>query len=200
MRDRAVQQVTAAREKSAADFARLADNSPLWAWVPFLNTPDQTRANAVLDRTRSLERRDFPLDYLGRFDLTPTRSICDKARALLRWQIAPLVLKTPNAKRYAEIAEPVAGALAAMKWLVGYDCACDAESPAWETTVKAYSDTNYDIHELAALRDPKKFGADPARASCALLRAHAESASQGLALLRRQKGIARAGTGRCAPA
>jgi hypothetical protein len=95
MRDRAVQQVTAAREKSAADFARLADNSPLWAWVPFLNTPDQTRANAVLDRTRSLERRqsdaelmlergDFPLDYLGRFDLTPTRSICDKARALLR--------------------------------------------------------------------------------------------------------------------
>jgi hypothetical protein len=186
MRDRAVQQVSAAREKYAADFARLATDSPIWAWVPFLNSPDQTRLNAVLDRIRTLERRqsdaelmlergDFPLGYLGRFDLMPTRSICDKARALLRRQIAPLVLKTPNAKRYAE-------------------------SPAWETMEKAYRDTNYDIHELAALRDPKKFGADPARASCALLRAHAESASQGLALLRRQKGIARAGTGRCAPA
>jgi hypothetical protein len=169
MRDRAVQQVSAAREKYAADFARLAADSPLWAWVAFLNTPDQTRVNAVLDRIRPLGRRqsdaelmlergDFPLGYLGRFDLTPTRSICDKARALLRRQVAPLVLKTPNAKRYAEIAEPVAGALAAMKWLVGYDCACDAESLAWETMAKAYRDTTYNVYELAALRDPKNLG------------------------------------------
>jgi len=105
-----------------------------------------------------LERGDFPLGFLGRLDLTPTPSICDKARALLRRQVQPLVLQTPNSKRFSEIAWPVANALAAMKWLVGHDCSCDAESQAWETMASAYRDTNFDVVELRELRDPKNLG------------------------------------------
>jgi hypothetical protein len=101
--------------------------------VPFLQTRSDIKQDEVLGRIRKLERRrsdaelmlgrgDFPLAFLGRFDLTPTQAICDKARALLRRQVEPLVLKTPNSKPYAAIAEPVSGALAAMKWLVGHNC------------------------------------------------------------------------------
>jgi hypothetical protein len=169
LRDQADHRFAATRAKYAADFAKLPADAPLWEWTPFLNTRDQTRVSAVLDRIRAvsrrqsdaelmLERGDFPLGFLGRFELTPTQSLCKKARALLRRQVEPLTLKGPKAKRYAEIAEPVAGALAAMKWLVGYGCSCDAESLAWQTMAKAYRDPNYDVYELAALRDPKNLG------------------------------------------
>ncbi len=169
LRGLAKQHEAAEREKYAVDFASLPADSPLWDWTSFLATPDDTRRQAVLDRVRHLDRRqsdaeimldrgDFPLRYLGSFELDPTPAICAKARSLLRRQVEPLVLKIPNSKPYTDIAEPVANALAAMDWLVGYGCSCDAESHAWEAMANAYRNTNFDVVELARLRDPKELG------------------------------------------
>jgi len=177
----------AGREKYAADFAKLPMDSPLWDWVPFLATPDQTRVSNVLELIRHLERRqgdaeamldrgDFPLGYLGRFDLTPTPALCEKAHALLRRNAELLVLKEPNSKPYSEIAVPVSDAIAAMSWLVDYNCSCDTESLLWETIAKAYRGTDYDIYRLPELRDPKKLGRalyeSPERFSMLTPRAH----------------------------
>jgi hypothetical protein len=67
--------------------------------MPFLVTSNNTRKSDSIDSIRKLARRqseaelaidrgDFPLQYLGSFDLTPTPAICDKTRALLRRQVA----------------------------------------------------------------------------------------------------------------
>jgi len=95
MREHANDLTTEALEKYEADYAKLAADAPLKDWLPFLETRNETKKNEVLGRMRKLERRqseaelmlergDFPLRYLGSLDLTPTASICDKARALLR--------------------------------------------------------------------------------------------------------------------
>ena len=168
MRQKAIDEFIAARDKWAADIAKLPDDAPLWDWVPFLNTPDQTRVEDALVGIRKLARRqtdaetmldrgDFPPGFLGRMDLTPTPSLCDKARAFLRRKVQPLVLKTPNSKPYRDIFWPVYNALADMRWLVGHDCNCDAESQAWQTMVETYSDPGY-LVELRQLRDPKELG------------------------------------------
>jgi hypothetical protein len=147
----------------AADFARLPDDAPSWAWTPLLATQSDVRADAVLARIRQLDRRqqdaetmlqrgDFPLRYLGRFDLIPTASICAKARALLRKQVEPLLLKSGETRPYAEIREPVADAVAAMQWLVGHDCSCEAEAQAWETMANAHREPEWDVYELRDLR------------------------------------------------
>ena len=168
-RNDADNRIAAALEKYNADLAKLPPHAPLWDWVPFLDTRSAIKQDELLAHIRTLDRRqsdaelmldrgDFPLGLLGRLNLTPTPAICDKARALLRRQIAPLTLQTPNSKPYGEIFWPVANALAAMKWLVGHDCSCDAESRAWETMASAYRDTNYDVVELRELRDKKNLG------------------------------------------
>jgi hypothetical protein len=160
---------TARLQKYDADLARVPAGAPMWEWVPFLATRDDTKREKLLDRIRGLDQRqdqaeqmldrgDFPLGYLGFFDLDPTPALCDKARNLLRKQVAPLVLQTPNSKPYSKIAVQVSDAVAGMDWLVGYDCACDAESMAWESMAKGYKDTNFDVHRLAELRDPKELG------------------------------------------
>ena len=169
MRYAADQQTEAAQAKYDADFARLPADAPLWALTPFLATPDETRQNAVLDRIHHLDRRqsdaevmlergDFPLLYLARFDLSPTPALCDKARGLLRQRVAPLVLQTANSRPYAVIAGEVEGAVAAMSWLIDYDCSCDAELQAWESMAEAYRDPNFDVVRLRELRDPKNLG------------------------------------------
>ena len=138
MRNEADDRVAEALEKYNADLAKLPADAPLWEWAPFLDTRNSTKQEELLAHIRTLDRRqsdaelmlergDFPLGFLGRLDLTPTPAICDKARALLRRQVKPLALQTPNSKPYSEIFWPVANALAAMKWLVGHDCSCDAE-------------------------------------------------------------------------
>jgi hypothetical protein len=160
---------TARLEKYDADLARVPANAPLWDWTPFLDTSDNTKRARVLDSIRGIDQRqaqaeamldrgDFPLGYLGFFDLDPTPVLCEKARSLLRRRVEPLVLKTPNSKPYSEIALQVSDAVAGMDWLVGYDCSCDAESTAWETMAKEYSNTNYDVYRLAEIRDPKALG------------------------------------------
>jgi hypothetical protein len=160
---------TARRQKYDADLARVPADAPMWEWTPFLDTRDDTKREKVLDSIRGLDQRqtqaeqmldrgDFPIQYLGFFDLDPTPALCEKARNLLRKQVAPLVLKTPNSKPYSEVAVQVSDAVAGMDWLVGYDCSCDAESAAWESMAKGYRDTNFDVHRLAELRDPKELG------------------------------------------
>ena len=59
---------------------------------------------------------------------------------------------------YTEIAEQVAGALAAMEWLVGYESPCNEQSLAWESMASAYRDPGFDVVSLARLRDPKNLG------------------------------------------
>jgi hypothetical protein len=187
MRRAAEEKDIAVAQKYDVDLAALPADAPLWAWTPFLATRNGTKASGALDRIRRLDRRqdeaelmldrgDFPLGFLGMFDLTPTPSLCDKARSLLRRRVAPMVLERADAKPYAEIAVPVADAVAAMSWLVGYGCACDAEALAWERMAKGYRDTNYDVVRLAELRDPKELGRvlreSPARFSMLTPAAH----------------------------
>ncbi len=160
---------TARRQKYDADLARVPAGAAMWEWTPFLHTRDDTKRAKVLDSIRSIEQRqvqaetmldrgDFPVAYLGFFDLDPTPVLCDKARSLLRKQVAPLVLQTSNSKPYSEVAVQVSDAVAGMDWLVGYDCSCDAELAAWESMAKGYRDTNFDVHRLAELSDPKELG------------------------------------------
>jgi hypothetical protein len=160
---------TAVLEKYEADLAKVADNAPLWEWAPFFNTRNATRLDDMLKHIATLDRRqadaelmlgrgDFPLGFIGRLDLTPTPALCDKARALLRQRVAPLVLAVPQSKSYRDIAGDVNDALSAMKWLIGYDCDATAEAQAWETMANGYKDTNYDVYELRDLRDPKQLG------------------------------------------
>src|SRR5215472_406646 len=169
IRDSAIEREATQRTKWEADFTNLPANSPLWAWTPFLATRDETKQSTVLDRIHHLGRRqndaevmldrgDFPLLYLGFFDLEPTSAICDKVRDLLRRRVQPLAAKSSNSRPYTEIAGEVAGAVAAMDWLVGYGCSCDAESLTWETMAKSYRNPNFDVVRLAELRDPENLG------------------------------------------
>jgi hypothetical protein len=160
---------TARLEKYDADLARVPAGAPMWDWTPFLETRDDTKRAGVIDNIRGLEQRqgqaetmlergDFPIGYLGFFDLDPTPGLCDKARGLLRRRLEPLVLKSENSRPYRDVAGEVADAVAGMSWLVGYGCSCDAESRAWETMANGYTDTGFDVHRLVELRDPKELG------------------------------------------
>jgi hypothetical protein len=187
VRQQVVAQAAAVRAKYAADFAGLPPDAPLWDLVPFLAWPDLTRVDAVLTRIRQraqrqqealvmLERGDFPLAFLGRFDLDPTPELCDKARALLRRRVVPLALQKPQSRPFADVARPVDEAVAAMRWLVGHDCACDTEASAWEEMASAYRGTDWSIYELRKLRDPEQLGRTareyPERFSMLTPRAH----------------------------
>jgi hypothetical protein len=187
IRERAERRDVARRQDWANDFARLPADAPLWELAPFLATRDEIRVQAVLDRVRHLDRRqadaeimldrgDFPLVYLGAFDLDPTSAICAKARDLLRRRVQPLVPQRANAAPYAVVADDVAGAVAAMDWLVGYGCSCDAEAQAWEDMGNAYRNPNFDVVRLRELRDPAELGRilreHPARFSMLTPQAH----------------------------
>ena len=159
----------AALQKFDDDYASLPADAPLWKLILFLETRNSNKQSEVIDRIRKrdqrqseaelmLDRGDFPLSYIGRFDLTPTPVLCDKARALLRKRLEPLVLKPGERKPYSVIAGPVGEAADAMEWLSGYDCAVDAESVAWENMTKAYEGSDWDIHRIVEARDPKQLG------------------------------------------
>jgi hypothetical protein len=108
-RDRAEQHAAVLRATWADDFERLPADAPLWDVTPFLNTPDDTRQAAVLDRILHLDRRqadaeamldrgDFPLGYLRAFDLDPTPALCDKGRDMLRRRAQALIPRTANSR------------------------------------------------------------------------------------------------------
>ena len=169
MRERAEQREAAARDKWLSDLAAMPANAPLGEWLPFLQSRNGVYVDPALERIRKLSRRqgdaevmlergEFPLRYLAMLNLKATDAVCDKARALLRRQVQPLLLNTPNSKPYSGIAETVAGALSAIQWLVGYGCPCNEEAQAWETMAKAYRDPNFDVVSLSEYRDPKELG------------------------------------------
>jgi hypothetical protein len=159
----------AEREKIEAAYASLPADAALADLLPFLETRNAQREDEVLERIRArpqrqseaeamLARGDFPLKFLGRIDLLPSPAICENARAELRQRVAPLVIDKQDSRPYADVADEVEGALAAMDWLVGYGCPCDDESLAWEQMANKYRDTNFDVVELKELRDPKALG------------------------------------------
>ena len=169
MRSKAVAERDAAIQKYEADLVRVPADAPLWVWTPFLDTPNESRKAEILKKIRLGERRqsdaeimldrgDFPLGFLGRLDLTPKQTICDKTRALLRQRAAKLVPRTQNERPYSDVRNQVTDAVAAMRWLVGYGCACDAESQAWQTLAEAYRNPGFETVELRELRDPKELG------------------------------------------
>jgi hypothetical protein len=169
IREAARQHAREIQAKWSSDLAAMPADAPLWKWLSFLQSRNDIDVDPALDRIRKLNRRqgdaevmlergDFPLRYLGTLDLRPTQALCDKARALLRKQAQPLVLQTPNAKPYSDIAGTVAGALSAIQWLVGYGCPCEVEAQAWETMAKAYRDPNFDVVSLREYRDPNELG------------------------------------------
>ncbi len=176
----------AASDKYDAALAAMPQNAPLWGWTPFLNTRNEMRKDEVvksilkLDRRQSeaevmLERGDFPIGYLTRFDLEPTPAICEKSRVLLRNRAAALSSKRASLQQYGQDGDPISEALSAISWLVGYGCASDAEFQAWESIAILYN-RNYDGRRLGELRDPKLLGRtlreDPSRFSMLTPEAH----------------------------
>lgn len=169
MRDSAEEAIITARATTEADYEKLPADAGLPGLLPFMGALYGEREIELNKRVRALPTRqsdaeamlargEFPLRYLGQIDLDPTPSLCDRARAQLRHDVAPLVLKAGDTKPYATIAQKVSDAVAGMKWLVGHDCSCDAESLAWEQMANAYTDPNYDFYELKRLRDPEELG------------------------------------------
>jgi hypothetical protein len=169
MREAVNQKEVEALQRYDDDYAALNPNAPLWDWVRFLNTRNDTLRSTILKRMGVLERRqsdaeimldrgDFPLGVINSLDLDPTPAVCDKARAQLRKQAAALMPAKPGVKKYTEVAVQVSDALAALKWLIGYGCNSDVEVTAWENMANSYVDTNYDIYELRDLHDPKLLG------------------------------------------
>ena len=187
LREHEYQREDQRREDWANGFASLPADAPLWQITPFLNTPDSSRQEAVLDRIRHrdsrqaeagtmLDRDDFPLAYMARFDLDPTPALCDKTRGMLRRRAQTLIPKTANEKPYAVIAGEVAGAVSAIQWLVGYGCSCDDEAQAWEAMTKSYRGSDFDVVRLRELRDPAELGRslreDPAHFSMLTPQSH----------------------------
>ncbi|MCK9918420.1 hypothetical protein MXD81_55785 [Microbacteriaceae bacterium K1510] len=184
----------AVHEREAADLAKyeaalnaVPADAPLWALTPFLDTHNYVKLDEVVARIRALPNRqaeaetmlargDFPLVYLGRFDLDATPSLCEKTRGQLRRRAAALTLATPETKPFSDIAIEVDGAVAALRWLIDYDCAAMPEAEAWETMAKAYREPRYAIYELRDLKDPKRLGRalyeDPEKFSQLTPRAH----------------------------
>lgn len=184
----------AVHAREAADLAKyeaalnaVPANAPLWALTPFLDTRNYVKLDEVVARIRALSNRqaeaetmlargDFPLVYLGRFDLDATPSLCEKARGQLRQRAAALTLATPETKPFSDIATEVDGAVAALRWLIDYDCAAMPEAEAWETMAKSYREPRYAIYELRDLKDTKRLGRalyeDPEKFSQLTPRAH----------------------------
>lgn len=168
-RDAVHEREAVALAKYEAALKAVPAGAPLWALTPFLDTRNYVKLEEAVARIRALPDRqaqaetmlargDFPLAYLGRFDLTPTPALCETSRALLQKRAAALTPATADAKPYADIANEVDGAVAALRWLIDYDCAAMPAAAAWETMAKAYRDPRYGIYELRDLKDPKRLG------------------------------------------
>ena len=168
MRDAVLQKQADALAAWRAEVDATPADAPLWQWTRLLGRGFYDE-DAVIDKIRKLDRRqsdaeamlkrgDFPLADLNRFDLDPTPAVCLGAKAELQAQVAPLAAAKPQARPYSDVSDKVDAALAAMSWLVGYGCAVDAESQAWQTMAEGYRDPGWTIHELADLRDPKALG------------------------------------------
>lgn len=187
VRQRVLDEREAVRARFDAELKAVPTDAPLWALVPFLGKGDYVQNDEVVARIRKLARRqaeaetmlardDFPLAYLSQLDLTPTSSLCETSRGLLQKRAAALTLTGGQSKPFSAIAQEAQDAVAALRWLIDYDCPAMPEAEAWETMAKAYSDPSYTIYELRDLKDPKRLGRalyeDPAHFSMLTPRVH----------------------------
>ncbi len=187
VREVAQEKIVALDRKLAMEFATLPNDAPLWTITPFLQAPNQLLGSQALERIRHLSRRqsdaetmlargDFPLRYLGQLDLDPTPALCEKARGLLSIRAEALMLKPEETKPYDVIAQGVSDSVAAISWLIDYNCPVAPEAEAWEAVAKSYTGGSYDVYSLAQLREPKRLGRalyeDPAHFEMLTPRAH----------------------------
>jgi hypothetical protein len=169
IRDGVNQREAARIEDWQKKFDATSADAPLWQWTPFLNSEVYLVSQASRETIRNLPRRqadaetmldrdEFPLGQLSQFDLDPTPALCEKARASLTRRAATLKPAQGQTLNYSQIANEVGAAHEAMNWLVGFACPCDQEALAWEALARAYGAEDYQIADLAKLRDPKEFG------------------------------------------
>lgn len=169
VRDTAVKRAQAQEAAFRARFAALPADAPLWDWLPFVQSDiydvgQEARAKILQlprrqgDAEAMLDRDELPFSLLNQYDFDPTQSLCEKARASLTRRAAALSIrpKTPNTD--AAIEAEVESALDGMRWLVGLNCSCDAETKAWEELVRARGVSEYRLKNLADLRDPRELG------------------------------------------
>jgi hypothetical protein len=64
IRHLAIGHEAALRAKWDAASANLPANSPLWVWTPFLARPDETKVDAMHDRSRQLDRRQSDTEIM----------------------------------------------------------------------------------------------------------------------------------------
>jgi hypothetical protein len=147
----------------------MTPEAPLWQWTPFLNSDVYLIEQAAREKIRTLpsrqrdseamlDRDEFAFGQLSQFDLDPTPTLCEKARASLTRRAAALTLARGQTPNFSQIADEVGAAHEAMNWLVGFDCPCEQESLAWEALARAYGGADYEVADLVKLRDPKELG------------------------------------------
>jgi len=111
------------------------------------------------DAEAMLERDQFPFKELSQFDLDATPTLCEKAHASLSRRAAALA-PAPGAKPdFYKIAPDLDAAAGAIRWLVGLDCASDAQALAWEALGRSYGASDFALSDLIDARDPKRLGA-----------------------------------------
>jgi hypothetical protein len=169
MRDHANALEAARIAQWQAKLTATPDGAPLPQWMPFLSSDvyqvEQAARAKILalpsrqsDAEAMLERDQFPFNELRRFDLDPTPALCEKAKASLSRRAAALA-PAPGAKPdFDKIARDVDAAAGAILWLVGFDCASDAEARAWEALGRSYGASDIALSDLIDARDPKRLG------------------------------------------
>ncbi len=167
-RERAVDREAARIAEWQAKFGAMPANAPLPQWLPFLDSGvydvgEGARQKLVTLPTRQtdaegmLDADTFPFADLSEFDFDPTPQLCQKALASLSRRAA--AVPPPAAKSsFGDISDQVGGASRGITWLVGFACASDAQSAAWEAVARRYGATDYDVADLVAARDPKQLG------------------------------------------
>ena len=152
-----------------ARFAALPPDAPLWTWLPFVQSDVYEVSEAAAARIRELPRRQrdaedmldrdqLSFSLLSAYDFDPTPSLCEKARGSLARRAAALAARQSSGASAETIGSEVQRATEGMRWLVGLDCSCDAESKAWEDLARASGVSEYSLKTLADLRDPRELG------------------------------------------
>jgi hypothetical protein len=151
-----------------ARFDATPDKAPLPQWLPFLDSGVYSLAEAARQRILALPTRQtdalgmldadtFPFALMSQFDFDPTPEFCQKALASLTRRAA--AMPAPGAKStFSDVSDQVAGASSAISWLVGFACASDAQSQAWEAVARRYGGQDYEVADLVQARDPKALG------------------------------------------
>lgn len=151
-----------------ARFDATPGSAPLQQWLPFLNSDVYSLEEAARQKILALPTREhdaeamldgdtFPFGRLSEFDFDPTPEFCSKALASLSRRAAA-VPPSGAKSTFDDVSDQVAGASAAITWLVSFACSSDAQSSAWEAVARRYGATDYQVDGLVQARDPKRLG------------------------------------------